>query len=499
MRKRLWFSRSLRSQLILLVVLTMSLFLIANILLFRKVNQTLEDLDSVYATNLQLNELSHALIAVHENTHDYLNTRSTDALIAYKNSYKLFKGLILDIEDIITDHPAKKRERLIRNMALSYCDVVGRAVNAKMAYDVAGYQMLYGEARTIYRYLQGSIRSLDMFRFEMNSANYGILYRSLTFLEIFMACVLVCLACYVVVILYLLMKKLTQPLIDLAEKARLLGEGNLDIELAPVYQEDEVGTVTRAFNHMIVSLKDYIRRMQEGLELENRMKQKELEMESLLKDAQLRYYQEQINPHFLFNTLNAGQQLAMMEDAGRTYTFMNNLSSFFRYRLRKNGEESTIRDELGLVDNYMHIMNVRYSGEISVTKEVDTALLDMPFPGMILQPIVENACSHGLTGVEWQKTINIVVQQEGMDVCLIIKDNGHGMSAGKLEELRMSIEEPARRDASHGVGLRNSRDRLVLHYGQKNVFFIDSPGEGQGTIVTIRIPWENTPSGERNV
>ncbi len=241
--------------------------------------------------------------------------------------------------------------------------------------------------------------------------------------------------------------------------------------------------MTAAFNQMIVSINDSIRKTREGMELEIKMKERELAMENLLKEAQLKYYQAQINPHFLFNTLNAGLQLAMMEDAERTYTFIENMSSFFRYRLRKNGEESTLGEEVAVIDSYMHIMNVRYSNEIHLEKEIDPRLLDMLFPGMVLQPVIENALRHGLGEVEWEKRVWFSVAQDHGEATISIRDNGVGISGEALEALKEG--EPLltknQEDMGNGVGLVNVRERLRLFFDRADVMDIESGGEGQGT------------------
>lgn len=290
-------------------------------------------------------------------------------------------------------------------------------------------------------------------------------------------------------LLYVIIGSFTRPLEKLADKAREVGKGNLGISLDRPESEDEVGTVTRAFNQMIASINDYIRRVRESMEIEIRMKERELVMENLLKDAQLKYYQAQINPHFLFNTLNAGQQFAMMEDAEKTYVFMENMASFFRYRLRKNGEESTLREEIELIDSYMYIMNVRYSNEIRLEKEIAAHLLDMRFPGMVLQPVIENALNHGLGGVEWEKRIWFFVGQEDEAAIIRIRDNGIGIDKQTLAELNAGMAgRKEKSDSGNGVGLFNVRERLRLYFERDDVMTVESGGEGEGALVTIRVP-----------
>ena len=168
--------------------------------------------------------------------------------------------------------------------------------------------------------------------------------------------------------------------------------------MVKVHSEDEVGVVTMAFNQMVSSIPGYMERLRVSMEKEQFMKEKELLMEANLKDARLKILQAQINPHFLFNTMNAGTQLAMMEHADKTYEYIQNVASFFRYNISKN-DEVTLRQEIELVDIYIYILNVRFSGDIHFTKNIeDDSLLDIMLPSMIIQPIVENSINYGILG-----------------------------------------------------------------------------------------------------
>lgn len=488
-------NRSLRTKLILPVIITMAVSLGVNLILFGRIDTIMKNMDQVYATNIRLGELEGLLTDLESDVYQYLNIQSQDALDSFARNREQFAAMIGEIDDTITDHPARRMERNIRSLALSWLDLTDQAIQAKQLHDVSSYKASYEEIQKLYTYLLAYIRGLDDLRFKANSENYDVLYRYLRYLEVFMIAVLIGVTCCLMVLLYGIIGTFTRPLEKLAGKAKEVGRGNFGIELEEPESGDEVGTVTSAFNQMILSINDYIRRIRESMELEIRMKERELAMESLLKDAQLKYYQAQINPHFLFNTLNAGQQLAMMEDAERTYAFIENMASFFRYRLKSNGEVSTLREEIGLIDSYMYIMNVRYSNEIHLEKTIDPRLLDILFPGMVLQPVIENALRHGLGGVEWEKWIWFTVGQENGEAVICIRDNGMGISEEILENLRtgsiLPQEEkdiPGKNDSGNGVGLANVRERLRLYFDRTDVMTVESGGEGKGASVTIRVP-----------
>jgi sensor histidine kinase YesM len=285
-----------------------------------------------------------------------------------------------------------------------------------------------------------------------------------------------------------------RPLKVLARSANEVAKGNLEIELLPVQSEDEIGVVTGAFNQMVVSLRDYIERIRDGLEKERLMKENELRMEAHLKDARLKYLQAQINPHFLFNTLNAGAQLAMMESADRTYQYVQTVAEFFRYNVKKGKDIVALREEIELVDNYIYILNVRFSGDIHYDKDIDPALLGVQVPSMILQPIVENSVNHGIREMAGEGRIWLSVYAQEDTICISIRDNGAGMSAETIERIQNGSYSADSAD-TNGIGMDNVIARLRLFTGNDEVMSIISPGENKGTEVVIYIQnrdWEES-------
>ena len=349
--KKQWFpGRSIRGKLILPVMLTLAVCLVINLLLIGRINGTMRNMDQVYGTNVQLEETKRILANLEESIYEYLNVQNQDAFRQYSESTRAFEEIIAQIDDTITDQPTRAIERTFRRLGITYLALADEAVKAKQSYDVETYKKNYEEISRIYGYLISYMEGMDAQRFRTNSQNYETLNLYLRYLAFFVTAVLVFAAGSMMLLLYLAIGSITRPLENLAQKAELVSQGNWDIPLEDPPSQDEVGTVTAAFNQMVASINGYVDEIRENLRRELEMKERELAMERLLKDAQLRYHQAQINPHFLFNTLNAGQQLAMMEDAERTYTFIDNMAQFFRYRLRKNGEGATLREELELID-----------------------------------------------------------------------------------------------------------------------------------------------------
>jgi len=218
-------------------------------------------------------------------------------------------------------------------------------------------------------------------------------------------------------------------------------------------------------------------------------------MTNHLKDAQLKYLQAQINPHFLFNTLNAGAQLAMMEGADKTCLFIENMADFFRSNMKSLDQDSNIRDEIKLVDSYIYILNVRFSGKIHFYKEIDEGLLDVRVPSMILQPVVENAVNYGIRNIDYEGEIRLAVYKAGEFIDITVTDNGSGMDQETIERVmkakiedREALKQRILSRDSNGIGLGNVINRLRLYYDREEIFKIESEGPYKGTRVTIHIP-----------
>jgi LytS/YehU family sensor histidine kinase len=241
------------------------------------------------------------------------------------------------------------------------------------------------------------------------------------------------------------------------------------------------------------------------MEKEAQMKENELSMEAHLKEAQLKFLQAQINPHFLFNSLNAGSQLAMMESADRTEHFLSRMAQFFRYNVKKTGGDAALSEEIASVDNYFYILNVRFSGDIHYEKQIDETvdLEQMRMPSMILQPIVENAIQHGIHDDHENGIVTLAVDpvpenenESGTDcVRITVSDNGTGMTRKQIEAImdRSGIEahspDEEEKDST-GIAMENVISRLELYYNRKNLFSIWSDGPGTGTEVTVLLPME---------
>ncbi|MBQ8878661.1 MAG: histidine kinase [Lachnospiraceae bacterium] len=462
------------------------LVFVINIILLMGINSMSGEMDMVYQGNLHLNELSIALENVQDSMTDYLNAKTSDSLEDYYRSEQDYREMVQELNGDVTGVSFSRMERNIRYMSENYLELVGQTVEAKRGRNVEKYRVRYENATQMYQYISDYIESLNSEQFKHNSENYVEISKAFRLFETISIIVICVTILGNVTIIIRLAGTIISPLKTLAKSADEVAKGNFDVELLEVQSRDEIGVVTGAFNQMVISIRQYIERIRESMEVERALKEKELLMETHLKDAQLKYLQAQINPHFLFNTLNAGAQLAMMEGADRTYEYVQNMAEFFRYNVKKGDEIVTLREEIELVDNYIYILNVRFSGDIHYEKKLDKSLLNVQMPSMILQPIVENCVNHGIREMAGEGKIFLSVYRIDDVVCVSIKDNGKGMSEDTIRKvLSGTYREQELAAGSNGIGMDNVIARLKLFMETEDVISIISEGENCGTEVIL--------------
>ena len=495
---------SIQSKLTILLGGLLVALLVVNLFIFRQVNIMLEQVNSVFSGNVTLEELGDALDLVETNVYEYLTTKSSGALENYYRYAQELQERLEGLNNRVVEQDELMLETNIRRMTGTYLEVTDETIRAKRGRNVEAYRESYDHEARLYRYISDYVYELNQLRFNRNSENYETLLSSMHVLEVLSVAVMALIFLICLLMVTMVIRAITQPLRSLADTAMEVAVGNMDIEVPPVNTRDEVGIVRDAFDRMLSSIRDYIRRQRESMENEARMKQRELSMEAHLKEAQLRYLQAQINPHFLFNSLNAGAQLAAMEDAESTGEFLSRLADFFRYNVKMSGGDSTLEREIEIVDTYIYILNVRFAGDITYHKEVAEGVEALAMPGLILQPLVENAVQHGIRDRLDRGVITLTADREEEGVRVSVADNGAGMTGEQIRRIMegaggaQSDETAAASSGqsggpapdSTGIALSNVIERLRLYYDRDGLLNIHSDGPGCGTLVTILLPGE---------
>lgn len=484
-------NKSIQNKLSGVMLLVLAFVVCINFFIFSQINSAVRRIDAVFSSNVTINNLSDTLELVQNTVYEYLNTKSTRALENYYRYEQDYRELLEDLNNLNVDSEIKMLEKNIRSMSESYLIQTDSTVQAKRGRNVERYKESYERETQIYHYINTYIYRLNNLQFRQNSSNYQILLSSMNILEKVSMVILLVVFVMGILITVLIIRRMIRPLMALSATAHEVAQGNLDVPLLPIVSEDEVGVVTQGFNQMLISIREYIVRQKESIETEARLKERELSMEAHLKEAQLKYLQAQINPHFLFNSLNAGTQLAMMEDAEKTSVFLEKMADFFRYNVHKMEGDATLAEEIETVDNYIYILNVRFAGDITYIKDVDETVDNIRIPSMILQPIVENAVQHGIHDCMEEGWIRLEVHREGEYLRITVSDNGEGMTPEMIQAvLEGRLHSGGGDKNSIGVAMDNVIHRLQFYYNRENVLTIESEGAGTGTRVTILLPLE---------
>lgn len=482
------FSRSISAKLFSVFFLLTGILLITNLSVNAYLNKSLQKVNNVYASNITSNILSEKLKEVQENVYEYLNTKSSAALENYYKSEQEYRSLLENLSDKIVDDEMLMLEKNIKNMSDTYLRLTDETVKEKRGRNVEKYKKSYEETKLLNQYINSLISNLNSEQLRENSKNYERLLKSLNYTEMISLAIIFSVVIVSLFLLMLILRNIIGPLVQLAHNANEVANGNFDTEFIKPKSKDEVGILASTFNTMLQSIKDYIKQIKEDMENEQELKQRQLMMENHLKDARLKYLQAQINPHFLFNCLNAGAQLAMMEEAEQTCLFVEKMADFFRYNVKKMEQDTTLLEEIESVDNYIYILNVRLTGDILFKKEISGNVGNVWVPSMILQPIVENAVKHGISDIDRPGEILLKVEQHEEHFLIVVKDNGVGMTEEKIKEVLSGEKVTEENEGSTGIGLHNVISRLCLYYEQDDLLTIHCDGPEKGTEVRIIIP-----------
>ena len=286
-------------------------------------------------------------------------------------------------------------------------------------------------------------------------------------------------------------RSVTHPLERLVRRAHALASGDFDQPALDIPESEELREVALAFNAMSAGIRTLVGDLKDKHELERRLHQQELSnvsMERLLREAQLVALQSQVNPHFLFNTLNSIARTARLEGARGSETLIRELATVLRYVLRNPRRSVALDEELRVVRDYLALQQVRFGDRLDVDIDADPTTEGAQIPPLILQPLVENAIHYGIEPRPEGGTVWVHAREEGEHgrMTIEIGDNGVGMDATTVDHL-LRDEPETGGESTKGIGVLNVRARLDLFFGAAQVFSLSSR-INEGTVITIGIP-----------
>jgi len=283
----------------------------------------------------------------------------------------------------------------------------------------------------------------------------------------------------------LFIRSINRPINQLVGSVNKVMDNDYDV---PVIKGGgrEIGILLSAFNKMASSIGFYMKEMQEKANLQEQLYKKEnenLKMKDVLREAELKALQSQMNPHFLFNTMALITNTAYIEGAEQTCELLEATTELLRYNVDKCNKISDFKSEVKSIENILYIYRKRFGDRIEFEMSIDEGLPNVNMPALIFQPIIENAVKHGIGDIVNGGKIKIRAKIAGDFINVKIEDNGSGMDSERIE----CILSGEKQEEGEGIGLLNVKTRLEMFFGTKRLFNIES-SLGCGTVVSINIP-----------
>jgi len=332
------------------------------------------------------------------------------------------------------------------------------------------YMMLYTPVERMDAYLLNAV-SLEKVLKDLNRTRSMLIYANIGFILI------------LALLTYIMNSFILKNLKQLADAMKRVRKGELQPALS-ISGGGEIGDLAHHFNKMTQTINELIAEA--------------VRKQALMKEAELRTLYNQIDSHFLYNTLENIKMLAEIEDQRKISDSLTSLGGMMRYNFKWTGEYVKLKDEIRHIENYVEVMNIRFDEPITLICEIPKLFTELEILKMSLQPIVENSVKHAwqTLGDGGRREFRIAVREaDTAKIQIVMTDNGAGMDAGRLAELNAEIQGAGEEGTSSaytgvklgGIGLRNVHQRIRLFYGNEYGLFLESE-EGAYTRIVLTIP-----------
>ena len=458
-------------------------------------NITSKNYDQFTNINIKLSKLSLEFSNSWGFFDMFIKTKDDANIEKYNNSNRKIESLIIEIEPyIINDEDSGIYLRNLKNMFDSYkiesYHLMSKVINSERL-DSKSYAKLT-EIKTLFTYITKHSELLVVSYLHYSNSEYSttVLGYKNTQIKIYISLIFIILISFVFTML--MSRDLNNTIGRLRSYAELLTDAKWEIPDLKDQKYEELNSLARAFDKMKHSIRKFIEELNEKAEIENNYHIEQLkstEKDKLIKETQLSALQSQMDPHFLFNTLNTISRMAMFEYADQTVKLIEATSKILRYNLDCKDKMVKLKEEIRMIKAYVIIQETRFQDQMSFRFDIDKDLDDIKIPPMLIQPIVENAIIHGLREKDKGGIININIKKQNSFIFISIKDNGDGIDNEKINILLSDTK-----NESTGLGVFNVMKRLELYFNRDDLFKIKSQ-RGEGTEIIIFIPIDGGEDG----
>ncbi|WZL82611.1 histidine kinase [Vallitaleaceae bacterium 9-2] len=453
--------------------------------------------DQFNATMTNYYEISQLLMMNQEGkkaVESYINERSPSERQYYEENLIKIERTIDTLDKKYNSLESQFAINAIRNSVFSYNLKWQLSMNQREN-GIATYYRTFYEGERIEQYTEKYIEELLYISLREGDELYNRLANEANVMR---RISLILIALFFLISLFigvLFANYLINPIKKLAKASIRISSGDLDIEAIHIDSQDEVGVLADSFNIMSQSINSLVSDLKQKVIIEKKLHEEELhllQMKQLLKDSQFQALQSQINPHFLFNTLNTISRTAMFESAEDTLKLTQALAQLFRYKLRNDKSMIPIKEELDIIDEYVYLQQVRFKERLEYERIVEPSCEKILVPIFTLQPLIENAIIHGIEPkIKGGKIRVRIYQQEQYNkvyVVMQIMDSGIGMDKERLKEV-LKFDTINNRS----IGVNNVYQRFKLTFQNKCSFKILSK-KNMGTFIEMKFEIENQES-----
>jgi sensor histidine kinase YesM len=428
---------------------------------------------------LSMNEVTRTSQQVITDLNNYILTPSSSNLYELKLSKEKIEKAKMDV-NILRNTENNFALTNYVNLIDSFIETTDRLLLFHSKLDTEAYAKEFSEVTRISNY----ISEMTLTLIDTDLKTYDLFYRGiieqskeLIKLGIWL---LLLITFLLLLVTYWFSLTITRPIHILTEAANALSKGRFDLPIK-VKTNDEIAFLAETFDRMRININDLISEIKQKALLERELQQNRI----LLQESQFRSLQSQINPHFLFNTLNTLSKKAYLDGAEETSDLLVSVAGLLRYNLKRLDRSVTLYEEIVVLQQYMDIQKARFTERLHLKMEIDEMCLDVKIPALTLQPIIENAVIHAVEPKEDGGIISFRIKDSENCVLIEIEDDGMGMPNEKIKQILE--EHPIEMEGhSTGIGFSNVVKRLRLFYGYDDVIDIVSD-IGQGTKVSLKI------------
>lgn len=469
--------KTIRGKLLVYFFAFFILFQITAISIFVSSNQLTNTYHDSFERFLLLNSISQQSDELYAFSKTFTSgEREPDQIEEYHSLKNEFLANKKRLENVVSDEDQIELKNYF-NILETFIHETELTVGFVLLNDIEQYTSHLEETRSASRYIQESTLELLDVELTAYQSFYNDLQKRNEYFFIFIFFLFITTIMIAVFFALWFSRGITRPIHEMSAAAKEVSRGDFQGEALDIQSNDELKLLGDTFDNMRTNIHDLVKEIKDQSELDQ-----------LLKDMEIKHLQNQINPHFLFNTLNTMSKMAYLEDAQSTSSLIESVAKLLRHSLGKIDKSVTLQDEVGIVKDYFHIQKTRFSERIKVVFGVDDSTLNTEIPRLTLQPLVENAFIHGVEDREEGGEISVRIYKTMHLVIVEVSDDGVGMAQETVEQiLNLSDREEEHVGHSTGIGLTNVIKRLQIFYQVQDIVQIDSE-PGKGTTVRLLLP-----------